>query len=97
MYYCCLVSVCGVTGTKRRKVMRTTINDRGEEVTEEVWEEESHERLVKQQTEDEDCKSQPQTALANSPAGESPDKASQDEALKEQPGQRKCSGFGTDP
>ena len=32
---------CGADGGKRRKVLRTTYNDKGEEVTELVWEEET--------------------------------------------------------
>ena len=56
------------TGPKRRKVTRTAINDKGEEVTEQT-------------------DGQPDAApAANSPAGESPEKAPADDALKEQPG-----------
>lgn len=69
------------TGPKRRKVTRTTINDRGEEVTEQVWED-SQEVSASQQTD-----GQPDAApAANSPAGKSPEKAPADDALKEQPG-----------
>lgn len=73
-------------GPKRRKVTHTTINDRGEEVTEEVWEdtqeasasgEQAHEAAVVQH----------QGSPADSPAAKSPAKAAEDSALKEQPGQ----------
>ena len=78
-------------GPKRRKVTHTTINDRGEEVTEEVWEdtqeasasgEQAHEAAVVQHQ-----GSPADSPAANSPAAKSPAKAAEDSALKEQPGQ----------
>lgn len=76
-------------GPKRRKVLRTTINDRGEEVTEQVWEEEDSQEASPRGQLD----GQPEAAsAANSPAAaarpasKSPDKPVQDSALKEQPG-----------
>ena len=73
-------------GPKRRKVMRTTINDRGEEVTEEVWED-TQEASASEEQADEAIGEQPQGSPADSPAAKSPAKASEDVALKEQPGQ----------
>lgn len=72
--------------------MRTTINDRGEEVNEEVWEN-SQEAAPSEEQEDEAAIAQPQASAARSPAGKSPEKASQDDALKEQPGQYGASGL----
>ena len=79
-------------GPKRRKITRTTINDRGEEVTEEVWEETQEASASEQQT-DEANAAQPQgspadSSAANSPASKGPARASEDVALKEQPGQQ---------
>lgn len=84
------VKAGSAAGPKRRKVMRTTINDRGEEVTEEVWED-SQEASASGQQEDEADGGEPQVAVTSSPAGnspaaDSPEKTSQDDALKEQPG-----------
>ena len=59
--------------------MHTTINDRGEEVTEEVWED-TQEATASGEQADGAIAAQPQTSPAGSPAKE-------DEALKEQPGQ----------
>ena len=76
--------------------MRTTINDKGEEVTEQVWEDSQEEPSPSQQPD-----SQPDTASGDGPAakgsagsspaekgpsGNSPGKPAQDDALKEQPG-----------
>lgn len=80
-----------VGGPKRRKVMRTTINDRGEEVTEEVWEDTQEASATEEQAGGA-VAAQPQGSpgsgpAANSPAAKSPAGASEDIALKEQPGQ----------
>ncbi|KAL0049157.1 hypothetical protein WJX82_007778 [Trebouxia sp. C0006] len=72
-------------GPKRRKVMRTAINDRGEEVTEEIWEDNQDASTPEEQDEQADGK-QPEESAARSPVSKSPEKASQDDALKEQPG-----------
>ena len=76
-------------GPKRRKVMRTAINDRGEEVTEEIWEDNQDASTPEEQDEQADGK-QPEESAARSPVSKSPEKASQDDALKEQPGQCIC-------
>lgn len=69
--------------------MRTTINDRGEEVTEEVWED-TQEASASEETAEEAIAAQPQgSPAASSPAAKSPGGASEDIALKEQPGQRR--------
>lgn len=80
-----------VGGPKRRKVTRTTINGRGEEVTEEVWED-TQEASASEEQADEANAAQPQGSPAdspasNSPAAKGPAGASDDVALKEQPGQ----------
>ena len=78
-------------GPKRRKVMKTTINDRGEEVTEEVWED-SQQASPEPDQASPAASAQPQAQRAASerphasPAA-SPEKSQQDDALKEQPGQ----------
>ena len=77
-----------VGGPKRRKVTRTTINDRGEEVTEEVRED------IHEVPADEANAAQPQgcpakSFPANSPAAKDPAGSSEDVALKEQPGQQR--------
>ena len=85
----CMVALCRQTlecyglagGPKRRKVMRTSINDKGEEVSEEVWED-TQPASASQEAADGSVAAKPQ----DSPAG-SPVKASEDDALKEQPGQ----------
>lgn len=69
-------------GVKRRKVMQTVINDKGEEVTEEVWED-SQQASPQPENAPKAASEQPQA----SPSEPSPAKASQDDALKEQPGQ----------
>lgn len=66
--------------------MRTTINDKGEEVTEEVWED-TQEAAGSEQHGDAAGVGRPQRSASGSPASNSPEKASQDDALKEQPGQ----------
>lgn len=76
-------------GPKRRKVMRTAINDRGEEVTEEVWEDSQDASTPEEQDQQADAR-QPQVSAARSPVSKSPEKALQDDALKEQPGQCSC-------
>jgi len=76
-------------GLKRRKVMRTAINDRGEEVTEEVWEDSQDASTPEEQDEQADER-HPEMSAARSPVGKSPEKALQDDALKEQPGQCIC-------
>jgi len=76
-------------GPKRRKVVRTAINDRGEEVTEEVWEDSQDASTPEEQDEQADAR-QPQVSAAKSPVSKSPEKALQDDALKEQPGQCSC-------
>ena len=80
-----------IGGPKRRKVTRTTINDRGEEVTEEVWEDTQVASASEEQA-DEANAAQPQGSPADSPAASSPASkgpagALEDVALKEQPGQ----------
>ena len=75
-----------VGGPKRRKVTRTTINDRGEEVTEEVWED-TQEALAREEQTDKANAAQPQGSPADSPAAKGSAGASDDVALKEQPGQ----------
>ena len=80
-----------IGGPKRRKVTRTTINDRGEEVTEEVWED-TQEASASEEQADEANAEQPQGSPADSPAASSPASkgpagALEDVALKEQPGQ----------
>lgn len=62
--------------------MRTTINDRGEEVTEEVWEDTQEAAGGKEEQVDGAVAAQPQASPSptDSPAKE-------DEPLKEQPGQ----------
>lgn len=72
-------------GPKRRKVMRTAINDRGEEVTEEVWEDSQDTSTPEEQEEPADAR-QPKVSAARSPVSKSPEKAMQDDVLKEQPG-----------
>ncbi|KAL0020891.1 hypothetical protein WJX77_007890 [Trebouxia sp. C0004] len=67
-------------GPKRRKVMRTVINDRGEEVTEEVWEDSQDASTTEEQDEQADGRHPRVSAATN------PEKALQDDALKEQPG-----------
>ena len=74
-----------VGGPKRRKVTRTTINNRGEEVTEEVWED-TQEASASEEPTDEAHVAQPQGSPANSPAAQDPAGSSEDVALKEQPG-----------
>ncbi|KAL0023387.1 hypothetical protein WJX79_001953 [Trebouxia sp. C0005] len=72
-------------GPKRRKVMHTAINDRGEEVTEEVWEDSQDASTPEEQDEQADRR-QPKASAAEMPVSKSPEKALQDDALKEQPG-----------
>lgn len=76
-------------GPKRRKVMHTAINDRGEEVTEEVWEDSQDASTPEEQDEQADRR-QPKASAAEMPVSKSPEKALQDDALKEQPGQCIC-------
>ena len=76
--------------------MKTTINDEGEEVTEEVWEdsqqaspepEEASQAASEQPSGQRAASEQPQKArAASAQASPSPEK-SQDDALKERPGQ----------
>ena len=84
-----LVLVDCAAGPKRRKVMRTAINDRGEEVTEEVWEDSQDTSTPEEQDEPADAR-QPKVSAAKSPVSKSPEKAMQDDVLKEQPGQCIC-------
>ncbi|KAL3143752.1 hypothetical protein ABBQ32_003584 [Trebouxia sp. C0010 RCD-2024] len=72
-------------GPKRRKVTHTTINDRGEEVTEEVWED-TQEASKSGEQPQEAAGVQHEGSPADSPAANSPARASEDLALQEQPG-----------
>lgn len=69
--------------------MRTAINDRGEEVTEEVWED-SQDAATPEEQDEQAVARQPRVSAAESPVSKSPEKALQDDALKEQPGQCIC-------
>ena len=80
-YHACLLYA---GGPKRRKVTHTTINDRGEEVTEEVWED-----TQEASASGEPIAAQHEVSPADSPTAKSPARASEDSALKEQPGQSK--------
>ena len=66
--------------------MSTAINNRGEEVTGEVWEDSQDASTPEEQDEQTDGR-HPRVSAATSPVGKSPEKALQDDALKEQPGQ----------
>ncbi|KAA6424838.1 MAG: DNA polymerase delta subunit [Trebouxia sp. A1-2] len=79
------VKAGNAAGPKRRKVMHTAINDRGEEVTEEVWEDSQDASTPEEQDEQADRR-QPKASAAEMPVSKSPEKALQDDALKEQPG-----------
>lgn len=72
-------------GPKRRKVTHTTINDRGEEVTEEVWED-TQEASASGEQPQEAAGVQHEGSPADSPTANSPARASEDSALQEQPG-----------
>ena len=86
-YHACLLYA---GGPKRRKVTHTTINDRGEEVTEEVWED-TQEASASGEQPQEAIAAQHEVSPADSPSAKSPARASEDSALKEQPGQSKHS------
>lgn len=86
-------------GPKRRKVMKTTINDKGEEVTEEAWEDSQEASPEPQQAASEQPnrqraaseQSREQRAASEQPQeapSVSPEKSQQDDALKEQPGKQ---------
>lgn len=71
--------------------MKTTINDRGEEVTEEVWEDSQQASPEPDQASPAaSAQPHPQRAASEPPQASpaaSPEKSQQDDALKEQPGQ----------